>query len=93
MADFMDEDVILHEICMICWLLPRTYSSISSVPVASPNHITETESEEHSFAPTGNKLAEDLPLCKFFKTEQENNVILGCASLFRKEDGALAYLR
>lgn len=72
MADFMDEDVVSHEIHMICWLFPSTCSSISSLPVASPNHVTETESEEHYFAPIDNKLVEDLPICNFFKIEQEN---------------------
>lgn len=83
MADFMDEDVILREIHMIDWLLPRTYSSVSSFPVASPNHITATEFEEHSFAPVCSKL-EDLPMCNIFKTEQENNIILGC-TFFKKK--------
>lgn len=92
MADFMDDDVILCEIHTICWLLPSTYSSISSSLVASPNHITETELEEHSFATIGNKLG-DLPICNIFKTEQENNIILGCASFFRNEDSAVAYLK
>lgn len=92
MADFMDDDVILHEMHMICWLLPSTYSSISSSPVTPPHHITETEFEEHSVAPIGNKL-EDLPMCNIFRTEQENNIILGCTSFFRKEDSAVAYLK
>lgn len=90
MADFMDEDVILREIHVICWLLPSTYSSITSFPVASPNHTTETEFEEHSFAPIDNKLVEDFAICNPFKTEQENNIILGCAScFFRKDDSAV----
>lgn len=90
MADFMDEDVISHEIHMICWLLPSTHSSISSFPVASSNHIT---SEEHSFAPRDYKLVDDLPICNFFKIEQENNIVLGCASFFKKEASAVKYLK
>lgn len=39
--------------------------------------------EEHSFTPVDNKLVEYLPICNFFKIEQENNIVL-CCSLFKR---------